>query len=232
MKLFVFTDIHGNLSALKDLSNTKDFIEADKRIFLGDIIAGYSRPNECIEYLQKLDCEYVLGNNDSYVCDHIPLEEYQLMSPQKLKQIEYFIDLVKPENKKWVLSKNKELYLEVSDKKFYFVHYPWDSPDNIIDSPVKKNLEERQKMFSNIEADYIIFGHEHYQSNCFEDGKKLYYCLGSAGIKNPSPYLVIDIGDDGKVNIEEKSIPNNLDLEVDLTEIAGYPYNKNKLRKH
>ena len=48
MKILVFSDVHGNLNALNALIETKDFKTADKIIFLGDVVFGASRPNECI----------------------------------------------------------------------------------------------------------------------------------------------------------------------------------------
>ena len=229
MKILVFTDVHGNLSALTALSKTDEFKTADKRIFLGDIVVGYSRPNECIELLSALDCKCLLGNNDSYVCDHIPEEELKAQPPHKILQMQYFEKNMSSENKDMIMSWEKDYTLNVLGKTFYFTHYPWETEDNVVESPEINTLESRQKMFEYIKSDYIIFGHEH-MSNVFKDEKKLYYCLGSLGLRNPSPYLMIEVTEED-IRLEEKFVTNNLDLEIDLLKKAGYPYNKNKLKK-
>ena len=52
MKILVFTDVHGNYNSLLALEKTNDFKTSDKIIFLGDVLFGYSRPNDCINFLK------------------------------------------------------------------------------------------------------------------------------------------------------------------------------------
>ena len=86
-------------------------------------------------------------------------------------------------------------------------------------------------MFKDINADYIIFGHEH-KTNYFYDKTKLFFCLGTLGLKSPGSYLIIE-DRDGSINLTEKFIEFDINEEIDLMDIAGYPYNKNKIqRKH
>ena len=168
MKVLVFTDVHGNLTCLQELIKTEDFKSADKKIFLGDVCVGWSRPNECIELLNSLDCTNILGNNDYYVCDHIPKEELLYSSDAKIAQIKYMQNLVTKENKRIVNSWDKEFYLSVANKTLYFTHYPWEIVNgemNVVEDPFEKNFKSISEMFKDIKADVIIYGHEH-KSNC------------------------------------------------------------------
>ncbi len=232
MKILVFTDLHGNLNALNALIETEDFMSADERIFLGDVCIGFSRLNECIELLKNFDCIKILGNNDAYVCDKVPKADITTFSNQKFEQLKYMQNIIKPENKEIINSWTREYFLKIANKTFYFTHYPWEVLDNelsVIDSPIEKSFETRQDMFKNIDADYYIFGHEH-KSNCFSNGEKTYYCLGTLGLRCPGRYLIINIKD-GNVKIEEKLLCFNMNEEIDFLDRAGYPYDKNKIKR-
>ena len=233
MKILVFSDIHGSLNCLKALIETQDWKSADKHIFLGDVCIGCSRPNECIEMLDKLDCIKIVGNNDLYVCEHVPEVDLPEFANEKLLQLEYMQKHVTKQNKKTVLSWQKDLMLKIKDKKFYFTHYPWETnngEENVIDTPMEKTFETRKKMFSKIDADYIFFGHEHRENN-FTNGKQHFYCVGTLGLKSPGYYLLIEINDKG-IEIIEKYLSFDINEEIDLMDRAGYPYEKNKIKRN
>lgn len=232
MKILVFTDLHGSLNALKELTCSEDFRIADKRIFLGDVCVGCSRPNECIELLNSLDCIKILGNNDYYICDHIPKEEFTCSSEGKIAQMKYMQNLVTEENKKIVNSWSKEYCLNVGGKTLYFTHYPWENVNgefNVVDDPIEKNFKTISELFSNVKADVVVFGHEH-KSRCYTNGEKTYYCLGTVGLVSPGNYLIIDVNDN-EINFEEKFINHDINYEIDLMDKAGYPYNRNKIKR-
>lgn len=232
MKILVFTDIHGSLNSLLSLKETEDFKNADKVIFLGDAVIGCSRPNECIELITKLNCECVVGNNDCYVCDHVPSVDQEEFSSEKIEQLRWMCNNVTEENKKILNSWNKSLEFVINDKKFYFTHYAWENYNNdvnVVDNPVELNFNSRKEMFEGIDADYYIFGHEH-KTNYFTNGIRHYYCLGSLGLKNPGCYLVINI-DENAIELHEKFVEFDLGEEIDLMDKKGYPYDKNKIRR-
>ena len=233
MKILVFSDVHGCLNSLKALSQTQDWKEADKKIFLGDVCIGCSRPNECIELLNGLDCIKIIGNNDVYVCDHVPKVDLPEFSKEKLAQLKYMQNLVTAENKKIVMSWQKDLTLFVQGKEFYFTHYPWenyDNDENVIDAPQEMSFSSRKEMFDGKKAEYVFFGHEHRENN-FTDGKQHFYCVGTLGLKSPGYYLVIDI-EKNEINIQEKYLSFDINEEIDLMDNAGYPYEKNKIKRN
>ena len=232
MKIFVFTDVHGSLSCLQALSNTEDFQNADLRIFLGDIVFGCSRPDECITLLKQWDCINLLGNNDFYVCDHIPDVDKAEFSASKLKQLEWVCQNVSTENKTYLKSWPINYSMTVDKTKLYFSHYAWENFNNdinVVDSPQNPTFEIRKQQFSDIVADYYIFGHEH-KTTCFSNNEKHYYCLGSSGLKNPGPYLLITC-ENGNITLEEKFVEFDILHEIELMDKAGYPYAKNKINQ-
>lgn len=225
MKILVFTDIHGNLSALKQIIKTDDFKTADKRIFLGDVAFGFERPNQCIKIINKT-CECIAGNNDLYVSDHIPDVDLPEFAQSKLIQWKYWIKNISRKNKKIINSWPKEIALTINNIQFYFTHYPWEEYNNdinVVDTPIKKSLKTRERLFKNIDADYIIFGHEHY-TNCFANKKKHFYCVASAGLTKRASYLVIEVIDN-QVTLTEKFIEFDYKKELNRIIKAGYPHN-------
>ena len=232
MKILVFSDVHGSYEGLKALIKTEDWANADKRIFLGDACIGCSRPNECIELLCEENCINLMGNNDYYICDHLPAEDEEGFSDGKRIQFAWMQQNIKEANKAKLKEWKRELYLNVDGKILYFTHYPWEFSKNdltVIDGPNEKTLSSRQTMFEDIDADYIFFGHEHGRDN-FTDGKKHFYCVDSVGLKFPGYYLMIEINN-GQVDVVEKFVEFDINKEVDLMEEAGYPYNKNKMKR-
>ena len=199
---------------------------------MGDVCIGCSRPNECIQLLDKLDCEKIIGNNDIYVCDHIPKVDLKEFSKEKVAQTQYMQNLVSPENKKIVMSWKKDLSLNVHGKQLYFTHYPWeqyDNDENVIDPPKEFSFSSRKEMFPNHQEEFIFFGHEHKENN-FSNGKQHFYCVGTLGLKCPGYYLIIDANENG-INVEEKYIYFDINEEIDLMDKANYPYEKDKIKK-
>lgn len=216
MKICIFTDIHGNITSFREFVKTKDFLEADKRIYLGDTVMCCAHPNECIELLTQYDCINLLGNNDSYIINNIEQED-----SEKFKQIIFNRNLVTEKNKEILRSFEKEFYLNVDGIKLYFTHYPWKDDVNCHYVIQEKTLEKRQELFKNIDADYIFFGHEHLPT-IFEDDKKKYICVGSLCLSQPCLYLMVNI-ENGNVEIQEKNFPQNFDSEIETIKNSSLP---------
>lgn len=231
MKLLVFGDVHGNLSSLQSLIETNDFKSADKVIFLGDVMMGASRPNECIELIDNIKCECVVGNNDAYVFDSIPKCEIEEFSKQKALQLEYMKKIVTDKNKSIMKNWKRELYLTIEGKKFYFVHYPWEIIDDeysVIDIKDKNDLMLRKEMFKDIDADYVFFAHEH-ESSYFKCENKECYGVNSLGSNKIGKYLVVDFNNQ-KIKVEERTLLFDVSEELKLMKKAGYPYNRKKFK--
>ncbi len=227
MKILVFTDIHGSLNALKALKETADFQTADKVIFLGDVVMGCSRPNECIDLLREMDITCILGNNDCYLCCNLSQDEMPHFAHTKSSQFEWMNAHVTQSNKDFVSSWPRSYVIKDEAITFYFTHYPWNkTKTDVIEEPFIKCLYAREKLFKNIKADYYFFGHEH-KTSIFSNRKQNFICVGTTGVKNPGSYFMINTMP--VIEIKEKFIEFDIEEEKRLTDLAGYPYNKKKL---
>jgi predicted phosphodiesterase len=60
----VFSDIHGNLEALRVALKVIDSLEITQLLFLGDLLGYYYRASECLRLLQNYQLFSVLGNHE------------------------------------------------------------------------------------------------------------------------------------------------------------------------
>ena len=228
-KILVFADVHGNYGVLEQLEKTQDYQTADMKIFLGDVVLGFARPNECIQFLAQNNCKCLLGNNDIYVCEHIPQVDLQEFSAEKIAQVEFMSGFVTQQNKEIIKTWDKQLYVRVGEKILFFTHYMWEQcgqEQSVMDYPPTKCFETRNQMFENIDADYIFFGHEH-NSKEYTDGNKYFYAIGTLGVRNPGEYAVIEITGQA-IKVEFKTLEFDLMQEIELVKSAGYPIIKPK----
>lgn len=67
MKIAVFTDVHGNLKALKTVLGQIKEKRADKTVFLGDIFQRGNEEIECLEVLKNSGAVCIKGNCELYL---------------------------------------------------------------------------------------------------------------------------------------------------------------------
>jgi predicted phosphodiesterase len=67
MRIAIFSDIHGNAIAfdvmLADLAGSR----VDRAVCLGDVAQGGPQPVECLDRLESLGCNIVMGNSDQFL---------------------------------------------------------------------------------------------------------------------------------------------------------------------
>ena len=206
MKILVYSDVHGNLYALNKLQNSKNYKEADLRVFLGDAVMMCPYPNECLENIWESGDIFLLGNHDSYCAYGLPEEEFVYFKADKREHQTYMRNKTKQEYIDKLKTMPKDYSIEVQGKKFYFTHYAWETEKLVMDDPDDPNAptEKTAAMFEDINADYVIFGHNHKPAE-FDYKNKKFVCVGSLGMKYPGHYIIINI-DNGVVNIERNKI--------------------------
>lgn len=211
MKILVYTDVHSNKYALEELQKSVDYNGADLRVFLGDAVMMCPFPNECLEKIWDSGDIFLLGNHDSYCAYGLPEEEFEYFKADKRQHQEYMRKKTLVEYIEKLKTMPKHFYFECLGNRFYFTHYAWETDRLVMDDPDDPNPPtiKTADLFKNIEADYIIFGHNHSPAE-FECDDKRFICVGSLGMKFPGNYIIIDINKAG-VNIERKKIYFNVE---------------------
>ncbi len=75
MRVAVFSDVHGNLTALEAVLNDIAHKNVDQIIFAGDLCAIGPRPAECLRRIQDSNIVSIYGNTDEWILGRQPPPE-------------------------------------------------------------------------------------------------------------------------------------------------------------
>lgn len=152
MKIIILSDIHANYNALKQLLNhVGDF---DYMFCLGDYTGYGTEVNEVINLIKSIKNKIcVLGNHDYYVIKGYTRE----VNKKVVDGINYAKNNITFENIEWLRSLPHQKEFVIARKRFLIQH---GSPDNPLEEYIYPDSDKLKK-FSNLNYDYIIFGHTH-----------------------------------------------------------------------
>ena len=68
-RLLVFSDIHGNLHALKALLRRVEQLKVDRMVCLGDVVGYGADPDECFKILHEKNVPILMGNHEAMLFD-------------------------------------------------------------------------------------------------------------------------------------------------------------------
>lgn len=207
MKILVYADLHGNSLALEELEKTEDYKTADLRIFLGDAVGKCAFSNECLNKVFESGDVFLMGNHDYFCAFGLPKNKE--WTERKIEYVNFLRERVSQENIEKLQNVKNDFWLEKFGKKLYFTHYIWECEGYAASDPDEPGAptEKTGKLFENVDADYIFFGHNH-QAADFEAYGKKFCCVGSLGINKPcnrGVYVVVDLTEN-EVKIERKSV--------------------------
>lgn len=160
MRIAIFSDIHGNIYAFKEMLKSMAKASIDRYYFCGDICGYYYHQNEVIDHLRGMNnLECVIGNHDKIFLDilhgKMSGDNY---SKKYGKSIEKLKETISKENLDF-LEGLKDTYYSISEniKIAMFHGSPWDSLNEYCypDSEVSR--------YENLKYDYIFLGHTHYR---------------------------------------------------------------------
>ena len=219
MKAIICADIHGNFQALQSLLKTKCAKTADKIFILGDLVCMGPEPNEVVELVRnnKDKIIAVMGNHDKWLSVEPPPSSKNC-KPVKIKHHDYMRAMMEDSNLEF-LSKLPYYYeFKCGKLKFYLTHYGWQGDFvEVVEHPsVEENKYNINKIFKNIDADFIIFGHNHDELQ-FEAGKQKYICVGTLGMNKYGTYLVLSYDEkNDECRLERKTlkIPNSKTIKL------------------
>lgn len=185
----MFTDIHGNLEALKAIIEDIEKKQCDEIICLGDVLSIGPNPKECLDLIMNKKIKMVLGNHEMYCLND--LDTYRNVSEGERKHIEWVKSCLEEKHYEYL----KKLDIIYSFGNIVFMHFPYDEKEKDFLNPNLIYSDDKINIFNNYKGfDYYIFGHEHRRNDYEYDGR-YYYCLGSSGCNKTGKthYTIIDI---------------------------------------
>ncbi|MFD2444712.1 metallophosphoesterase family protein [Bacillus sp. CGMCC 1.16607] len=213
IKIAVFSDIHGNSSALKAVLEDIDKYQDIEHLYcLGDMIGVGHESNKVLELLSnRNNISYVKGNHDQEIISILNGEE----NPDDLfKEHHYWIaERIDPKFFPFLFGLSQTILSEYEGKKVLFKHYHLDGSQSFIPVDSESSIKKLDALYHNSSIDMVCFGH-HHVVYYFQSEGRYYLNPGPLGI-NRGPrakYAIIEIGN--TIHIQFKDIEyNNHDLE-------------------
>ncbi|WP_323679931.1 metallophosphoesterase family protein [Exiguobacterium indicum] len=200
MKVMLFTDIHGNASALRAvLSYLDQQPDIDAVYCLGDLVGIGPEHNEVIDLLkQRPDIQTISGNHDECVLALIHGETYPDSYRHAKEHHQWIADTLTQENQKYLERLPRVLNIMHQEQTMHLTHYAYaDKTKKIGEEPLKQAVDGTKEnlsvLFAGSEARIIGFGH-HHPAQQVETGQTLFINPGALGCQETAiaPVAIID----------------------------------------
>ena len=159
----IFSDVHGNVGALRAVLTDIDSRAADQTYCLGDLVGYGPDPNGAIDLIREKGIPCLLGNYDDGIgfergscgCFYPDAEAERL----GMASYEFTVRTVTAERKEFLRGLPHELRLEVEGARVHLVH---GSPRKI-NEYLLPNRDPRtfERIAASEDADVLVFGHTH-----------------------------------------------------------------------
>lgn len=235
MKVGIITDIHNNCDALNAVLDKFASAKVEKIICCGDILGIGPKPEETVRKIMQLEnIECVRGNHDNYLINGIPdtMPNDEMMDYGEIQHHKWEHKKLSDESIKFIKSLPFTKELTICSKKVYVAHFSISSDNKYNYYTLNPSLDDLKIMFQNIEADIIIYGHNHNPS-VYNESDKWYINCGSLGCpigtSNCAGAGILDI-DNGNIIYEQLSVPYDVNKVIDNIKSMKYPDYKNILK--
>jgi putative phosphoesterase len=172
MKIGLFSDVHGNIDALKLCLGTFRSRGVDRLVFLGDAIGYLPDAVECLELIQSSDIECVMGNHEAMLLDLIPLsaekDKYYKLKSLRANISRELLDFIS----EWP----EQMVLELGAKTALLVHGNPADPLGGYTYP-----DSDLSGFANLDFDAIVMGQTH-RPFIRQNYNKVFVNVGSVGL--------------------------------------------------
>lgn len=179
MRVAIFSDVHGNLSALEAVLQDIEEQKPDVTLFAGDLCVFGPRPRACLQRVRESDIGCVFGNTDGWInndpllSDNLEAEEAErTFSAQDASGWTWA--QLEPSDRAWLrtLSFHRRVSPTVDPHDDLFVvHanpldvdqpiYPSESRQKEIYGQVKQPDDALQPLLGELAAGVLAFGHVH-----------------------------------------------------------------------
>ena len=241
MKFAIISDIHGNYPALVKVIEDANLNNVDRFIFLGDYVFDLPFSNDVVQYISKLkNTDIILGNKETYLKGLSKDNQSSWVFDQMGSIYQTYREL-SMETMNFISTLKEEAYISLeSDNFIYASHYTKGMPQQakkdcgsasfhkkMLESPFSHeqflddfrmliNQDYYKKMFNEINAKIILFGHNHLQAYGY-CGEKLIINPGSCGqpldFDSRAAYTILEETHSG-FNVIEKRVEYDIEATI------------------
>ncbi|UUC45235.1 metallophosphoesterase family protein [Flavobacterium cerinum] len=235
-RIAIFSDVHGNLPALKTILADLDLRKPDQVYCLGDLVDFAPWPNEVIELLQACRIPCIMGNHDERIAyDHevIPLKKHtEDETNARIQAVDHTRDAISAGNKDFLGKLPQKIRLNFTQQgqelSILLVHGSTRSNEEYIYE--NHNEADLYQMMEDENADVLIMGHTHQsyirKINTPDGPEKLALNCGSVGRSKEgealATYLLLDIGTT-TLTVELVKLPYPVEETVEAILASGIP---------
>ncbi|MCM1043182.1 MAG: metallophosphatase family protein [Corallococcus sp.] len=209
-KIGVISDVHGNLPALVAILNHLRKYNVNEIIHTGDVVDIGNQSKDCLKLLIDSGCTMIMGNHDY---DYLLRRDRHLPFSHVSGEHKTFVfNSVGDEYRDIVKTFPLYVIRQIGNARIAFTHYALKN--EIVEGQyffknmeLNPNANSFDRMFDNIKADAVFFGHKH--EPCDIMGKKLYVDVGSVGC-HERPFargIVIYAEDNGSWHYQRVETP-------------------------
>lgn len=222
MRIAVFSDIHGNLSALEVILQDISKNNIDEVICLGDVIGIGPKPKECLDLIIENNIKLVLGNHELYYLKGSKINKS--MNKGEILHHEWVKSNLKEEHHNYLKNCSLALDYKFNNKTISFSHFliqdiKADDPFYSLNILKDNTIDKISKDLIN---DYTFIGHEH-TPFVINNQEKHLIDIGSSGCiyDNITKYTIIDISDE--IKYITKNITYDRNKLVEQIKSNNYP---------
>lgn len=187
MRYGLFSDIHGNLEALRAVLDVLRKEDVDNCICLGDIVGYGANPRECLKLVRDLNSITIAGNHD-YGAVH--LTDINYFNPYAKEAVLWTQDQLKAEDREFLTG----LKLIHHFPNFTIVHATLNAPEEW--NYILSTYEARQN-FQLLTTSLLFIGHSHAPIIFEENANYRYYFKEVVNLEEGRKYI-INIGSIGQ----------------------------------
>ncbi|MHC1681868.1 MAG: metallophosphoesterase [Clostridiaceae bacterium] len=233
MKIGVITDIHNNVVALEAMLSVFEKKGCNEILCCGDIIGIGPYPEETVQRIMSLpNIKCVLGNHEKYLIEGLKPPYPDEVSEGEAKHHLWEHGMLSDNSKEFIHGLPYKLEIVREGFKILMLHYSMNDYHDYVNYIEDPSLNDCNKVFSQYDADIIVYGHNH--MNSFVQGNgKVYINCGSLGcphrFSGEAKGGIITI-DDGKAEFE--MVIAKYDINNVIRKIDSIQYSDFELIKH
>ncbi len=247
MRVAIFSDVHGNLSALEAVLESIDSeAGVEQVIFAGDFGVFGPRPAECLDLLRRQPTQAIVGNTDEWVLNPPPLVEG--LDEQERDRRRYLQDIcnwtkeqLDNESIRWIeqVRNSFSITLSPSEKpvdKVLIVHanpvdlaqiiFPSESRQLELYGRVRQRDKALSPILNGVGASTIVFGHLHIPGIREWRGKQLINIssVSLPGDGDPrAKYGILNWNEANGWQFEQVNVPYEIEEEIEAFSSAQPP---------
>lgn len=229
MKIGIMTDIHNNRRVLEEVLTVFEAEHCEQILCAGDIIGIGPEPEETVQRLMALpNLLAVRGNHETYLLEGMPSvwPNEEGMSPDEMEYHRWEHRRLSPASVSFLKSLPYRTKVCTAGKTIAIMHYCLSEENRCIRYTPNPDGKALSEMFSNVQGDIVVYGHDHAKTILCHQGRWYINCgsLGCPGKeRNLARAAILQISESGEISVQQLEIRYKVSEVTGLIQKLQYP---------